>query len=63
MKYAGLSGKVYAEVDGEKVLLIEIGRDGRAKVYHENFGIDGVRRIFEEINGNIESYIKYFGTK
>ena len=48
MKYPELSCNVYAEVDGENVLLIEI---------------DGVRKIFEEINGNIESYIKYFGTK
>ena len=45
------------------VLLIEIDREGRAKVYHENLRIDGVRKIFEEINCNIESYIKYFGTK
>lgn len=63
MKYPELSCDVYAEADGENVLLIEIDRDGRAKVYHENLRIDGVRKIFEEINGNIESYIKYFGTK
>ena len=48
MKYPELSCNVYAEVDGENVLLIEIDR---------------VRKIFEEINCNIESYIKYFGTK
>lgn len=60
---SGLSCNVYAEVDGENVLLIEIDREGRAKVYHENLRIDGVRKIFEEINCNIESYIKYFGTK
>lgn len=63
MKYPELSCNVYAEVDGENVLLIEIDRAGRAKVYHENLRIDGVRKIFEEINCNIESYIKYFGTK
>lgn len=63
MKYPELSCNLYAEVDGENVLMIEIDREGRAKVYHENLGIDGVRKIFEEINGNIESYIKYFGTK
>ena len=57
MKYPELSCNVYAEVDGENVLLIEIDREGRAKVYHENL------KIFEEINCNIESYIKYFGTK
>ena len=51
MKYPELSCNVYAEVDG------------RAKVYHENLRIDGVQKIFEEINCNIESYIKYFGTK
>ena len=45
------------------VLLIEIDREGRAKVYHENLRVDGVQKIFEEINCNIESYIKYFGTK
>ena len=55
MKYPELSCNVYAEVDGENVLLIEIDREGRAKVYHENLRIDGVRKIFEEINCNIES--------
>ncbi len=63
MKYPELSCNVYVEVDGENVLLIEIDREGRAKVYHENFSIDRVQKIFEEINGNIESCIKYFGTK
>ena len=53
MKYPELSCDVYAEVDGENVLLIKIDREGRAKVYHENL----------RINCNIESYIKYFGTK
>ena len=36
MKYPELSCYVYAEVDGENVLLIEIDKEGRAKVYHEN---------------------------
>lgn len=63
MKYPELSCNVYAEVDGEKVLLIEIDREGNEKVYYEKFKIDKVQKIFEEINGNIESYIKYFGTK
>ena len=53
MKYPELSCNVYAEVDGENVLLIEIDREGRAKVYHENLRIDGVRKIFEEINCNL----------
>ena len=55
MKYPELSCNVYAEVDGENVLLIEIDREGRAKVYHENLRVDGVQKIFEEINCNIES--------
>ena len=61
MKYPELSCNVYAEVDGENVLLIEIDREGRAKVK----GISTMQggKIFEEINCNIESYIKYFGTK
>ena len=63
MKYPELSCNVYAEANGENVLLIEIDREGRAKVYHENLRIDGVQKIFEEISRNIESYIKYFGTK
>lgn len=63
MKYPELSCNVYAEVDGENVLLIEIDREGRVKAFYENFSIDRVQKIFEEINGNIESYIKYFGTK
>lgn len=63
MKYPELSCNVYAEVDGENVLLIEIDREGNEKVYYENFKIDKVRKIFEEINCNIERYIKYFGTK
>ena len=63
MKYPELSCDVYAEVDGENVLLIEIDREGISNVYHENLRIYGVQKIFEEINGNIESYIKYFGTK
>ena len=46
MKYPELSCNVYAEVDGENVLLIEIDREGRAKVYHENLRIDGVQKIF-----------------
>ena len=58
MKYPELSCDVYAEVDGENVLLIEIDREGRAKVYHENLRIDWVRKIFEEINCNIERKIK-----
>ena len=53
MKYPELSCNVYAEVDGENVLLIEIDREGRAKVYHENLRIDGVQKIFEEINCNL----------
>lgn len=63
MKYPELSCNVYAEVDGENVLLIEIDREGNEKVYYENFKIDKVQKIFEKINCNIESYIKYFGTK
>lgn len=63
MKYPELSCNVYAEVDGENVLLIEIDREGRAKVYYENLNSDDVKKIFEKINCNIESYIKYFGIK
>ena len=63
MKYPELSCNVYAEVDGENVLLIEIDREGRVRFFHENFSIDKVQKIFKEMNGNIERYIKYFGTK
>ena len=54
MKYPELSCNVYAEVDGENVLLIEIDREGRAKGYHENLSSDGGQKILEEINCNIE---------
>lgn len=63
LKYPELSCNVYAEIDGEKVLLIEIDREGRAKLFYENFDADEVKKIFEKINCNIESYMKYFGTE
>ena len=66
MKYPELSCNVYAEVDGENVLLIEIDREGRAKVI--DFGAakeyhSGKDNSILLKHGNIESYIKYFGTK
>ena len=55
MKYPELSCNVYAEVDGENVLLIEIDREGRAKVYHENLRVDGVQKILKKSTATLKA--------
>lgn len=53
-KYPNLSCSVYVESENEKILLLEIDREGREIIYFENAD----NPVVKEVCGNIEERLK-----